>query len=331
MKVVVVGATGLVGRKMLQVLGERNFPMSKLLAAASSKSVGKRLKFLQSEIEVISLESALRKKPDIALFSAGSSVSKEWAPRFAAAGTFVIDNSSAWRMDPSIPLVVPEINGHILTSSDKIIANPNCSTIQMVMALAPLHKKFEIKRVVVSTYQSVSGSGVKGISQLMNEREGKKGGQAYPNPIDMNTLPHAGDFEASGYTTEELKLVNETRKILNSPELAITATAVRVPVTGGHSESVNLAFNKPFSLDEVRSLLTKMPGVVLQDKPDKNFYPMPITAHEKDDVFVGRIRRDFSVENGLNLWVVSDNLRKGAATNAVQIAEFLTQKHIIHV
>ncbi len=330
MKVVVVGATGLVGRKMLQVLGERNFPMSKLLAAASSKSVGKHLKFLQSEIEVISLESALLEKPDIALFSAGSSVSKEWAPRFAAAGTFVIDNSSAWRMDPSIPLVVPEINGHFLTSSDKIIANPNCSTIQMVMALAPLHKKFEIERLVISTYQSVSGSGVKGINQLMNERQGKEGKQAYPNPIDMNTLPHAGDFEASGYTTEELKLVNETRKILDSPHLAITATAVRVPVTGGHSESVNITFKKPFTLDEIRYLLNKMPGVVIQDDPARNLYPMPLTAHEKDEVFVGRIRRDLSVENGLNLWIVADNLRKGAATNAVQIAEFIIQNNIIH-
>jgi len=330
MKVVVVGATGLVGGKMMQVLEERNFPLTRLLASASPKSVGKSILFNQSEIEVLSMEQILKEKPDIALFSAGSGVSKIWAPKLAAEGTVVIDNSAAWRMDPSIPLVVPEINGNLLSTADKIIANPNCSTIQMVMVLAPLHKKFDIQRIVVSTYQSVSGSGVKGINQLMNERAGKPVIRAYPHPIDMNTLAHAGDFEENGYTTEEIKLTNETRKILGNNKLAISATAVRVPVTGGHSESVNVTFKKPFTLDEVLYLLNEMPGVVVQDNPDKNLYPMPLFAHGKDDVFVGRIRRDDSAENGLNLWIVADNLRKGAATNAVQIAEFLLKHKLIN-
>jgi len=330
MKVVVVGATGLVGRKMIQVLEERNFPLTGLLAAASPKSVGKNILFNRSEIEVISIKKAVKEKPDIALFSAGGDVSKIWAPEFAKVGTLVIDNSSAWRMDSKVPLVVPEINGKIIKSSDNIIANPNCSTIQMVMALAPLHRKFAIDRIVVSTYQSVSGSGVKGINQLMNERSGKTGPMAYPHPIDLNTLAHAGDFEENGYTTEEIKLVNETRKILGNNDLAISATAVRVPVTGGHSESVNVTFKKSFALDEVRYLLNEMPGVTVLDDPEKNLYPMPVFAHEKDAVFVGRVRKDDSVKNGLNLWIVSDNLRKGAATNAVQIAEYVIKHQLIN-
>jgi len=329
MKVAVVGATGLVGRKMIQVLEERHFPLTRLLVAASRKSTGKSIPFMQSEIEVISPEEALREKPDIALFSAGASVSKTWAPQFAKAGTTVIDNSSAWRMDPDIPLIVPEINGNTLKKTNKIIANPNCSTIQMVMAIAPLHWKFGIKRIVVSTYQSVSGSGKKGIDQLMNERQHKNGPKIYPYPIDLNTLPHAGDFLETGYTTEEEKLVNETRKILHDNTIAVSATAVRVPVTGGHSESVNLELKKAYSLDEVLFLLNEMPGLTVQDNPKNNLYPMPLSAKEKDDVFVGRIRCDNSVKNGLNLWVVADNLRKGAATNAVQIAEYLIKQKLL--
>ena len=314
---------------MLQVLEERNFPLTRIFAVASESSVGKQIPFKQSEIEVISLEEAVQSGPDVALFSAGAAVSRVWAPRFAEAGTTVIDNSSAWRMDPEIPLVVPEINGSILKKTDKIIANPNCSTIQMLMAIAPLHRKFGIKRIVVSTYQSVSGSGKKGVDQLMNERNNRKGHQVYPHVIDLNTLPHAGDFLENGYTTEEEKLVNETRKILSDNTLAISATAVRVPVTGGHSESVNLEFKKAFSMDEVLFLLNEMPGLAVQDDPAKNLYPMPVFAHEKDEVFVGRIRRDPSVKNGLNLWVVADNLRKGAATNAVQIAEYLAKQEML--
>lgn len=329
MKVAVVGATGLVGRKMIRVLEERHFPLTRLLAAASRKSTGKGIPFMQSEIEVISPEEALREKPDIALFSAGASVSKTWAPQFAKAGTTVIDNSSAWRMDPDIPLIVPEINGNTLKKTNKIIANPNCSTIQMLMAIAPLHWKFGIKRIVVSTYQSVSGSGKKGVDQLMNERQHKIGPKVYPYPIDLNTLPHAGDFLETGYTTEEEKLVNETRKILHDNTIAVSATAVRVPVTGGHSESVNLELKKAYTLDEVLFLLNEMPGLTVQDNPKNNLYPMPLFAKEKDDVFVGRIRRDNSVKNGLNLWVVADNLRKGAATNAVQIAEYLIKQKLL--
>ena len=329
MKVAIVGATGLVGRKMIQVLEERNFPLTRIYAVASARSTGKTVPFKQSEIEVISLEKAVKARPDVALFSAGASVSRSWAPRFAETGATVIDNSSAWRMDPEVPLIVPEINGALLKPSDKIIANPNCSTIQMLMAIAPLHRKFGIKRIVVSTYQSVSGSGKKGVDQLMNERNNKSGEKVYPHEIDLNTLPHAGDFLENGYTTEEEKLVNETRKILGDNEIAVSATAVRVPVIGGHSESVNLELKKPFRMDEVLFLLNEMPGLTVQDNPEKNLYPMPRFAHEKDDVFVGRIRRDPSIKNGLNLWVVADNLRKGAATNAVQIAEYLIKQKLL--
>ncbi|MBN2616032.1 MAG: aspartate-semialdehyde dehydrogenase [Bacteroidales bacterium] len=330
MKIAIVGATGLVGSKMISVLDERNFPVSELLAVASEKSVGKEVLFRGKPVKVISLEQAVQEKPDIALFSAGGSTSLQWAPKFAAAGTTVIDNSSAWRMDKNIPLVVPEINGDVLKSTDKIIANPNCSTIQMVLVLAPLHKAFDINRIIVSTYQSVSGSGIKGIQQLTNEQEGNAGTKAYPHPIHRNVLPHGGDFDSSGYTTEELKLVNETRKILNDYSLNISATVVRVPVTGGHSESVNVEFKKPFTLKAAREQMAAMPGVVIQDDPERFLYPMPIYAEGKDEVFVGRIRRDDTIENGLNLWVVSDNLRKGAATNAVQIAEYLLQHDLIH-
>lgn len=329
MKVAVVGATGLVGRKMIQVLKERNFPIARLMAVASERTVGKVVQFEESEIEIISAAKAIEQNPDLALFSAGGEVSKTWAPKFAAAGTTVIDNSSAWRMDPEIPLVVPEINGSVLRKEHKIVANPNCSTIQMVLVLAPLHRRFGIKRIVVSTYQSVSGSGIRGMNQLMNERAGKKGAMAYPHQIDLNVLAHAGDFDKSGYTTEEIKLVNETRKILND-NMAISATVVRVPVVAGHSESVNVELKQPFEMEEVRYLLSDMPGVTVQDDPGKNLYPMPVLAAEKDDVFVGRIRRDPSVENGLNLWIVSDNLRKGAATNAVQVAEYLKAHDLIH-
>ncbi len=329
MKVVVVGATGVVGRKMIQVLEEHNFPLTRIYAVASEKSVGTKIPFKQSEIEVITPEEALLAKPDVALFSAGATASKRWAPKFAGAGTTVIDNSSAWRMEPQVPLVIPEINGNILKTSHRIIANPNCSTIQMLMAIAPLHQKFGIKRIVVSTYQSVSGSGKKGIEQLMNERNHKKGPKAYPHSIDLNVLPHAGDFTENGYTTEEEKLVNETRKILNDKDILISATAARVPVTGGHSESINLELKKPWAMEEVIFMLNQMPGLVVQDDPKNNVYPMPITAQEKDDVFVGRIRRDSSVKNGINLWVVADNLRKGAATNAVQIAEYLINQKLL--
>ncbi len=328
MKVAVIGATGVVGRKMIEVLEEHNFPLTRIYAVASEKSTGEKISFKQSEIEVITLEKALQSKPDIALFSAGAAVSGIWVPRFAKAGATVIDNSSAWRMKPEIPLVIPEINGKVLKASHKIIANPNCSTIQMLMAIAPLHQKFGVKRIVVSTYQSVSGSGKKGIEQLMNERQHKNGAKVYPHPIDMNVLPHAGDFTDSGYTTEEEKLVNETRKILSDKTILISATAARVPVTGGHSESINLELRKTWTMEEVIFLLNEMPGLVVQDDPKNNLYPMPVSAQGKDEVFVGRIRRDNSVKNGLNLWVVADNLRKGAATNAVQIAEYLIKQKL---
>jgi len=329
MKVAVIGATGVVGRKMIKVLEEHNFPLTRIYAVASEKSAGQKIPFKQSEIEVITLEEALLSKPDVALFSAGAAVSETWAPKFAEVGTTVIDNSSAWRMKPKMPLVIPEINGNILKTSHKIIANPNCSTIQMLMAIAPLHQKFGIKRIVVSTYQSVSGSGKRGIEQLMDERQHKSGAKIYPHPIDMNVLPHAGDFTANGYTTEEEKLVNETRKILSDNSIAISATAARVPVTGGHSESINLELRKAWSMDEVLFLLNEMPGLVVQDDPENNIYPMPVSAQGKDEVFVGRIRRDDSVKNGLNLWVVADNLLKGAATNAVQIAEYLMKQKLL--
>ncbi len=329
MKIAVVGATGLVGRKMLQVLEEREMIPGTLIAAASERSVGKTISFNHKEHRVVSVRQALEEKPDIALFSAGADTSTKWAKQFAATGCFVIDNSSAWRMQENIPLVVPEINAKVVSSNTKIIANPNCSTIQMVMALAPLHWKYGIRRVVVSTYQSVTGSGIKGMEQLDNERKNIADVQAYPHRIDLNLIPQGGTFDDTGYTTEELKLVNETRKILNAPQIQITATVVRVPVYGGHSESVNVTFEKDFDMEEVRALLKAMPGVVVQDDPQRSVYPMPWYAHEKDTVFVGRIRRDLSFPKSLNLWVVSDNLRKGAATNAVQIAQYLLKRNFV--
>ena len=331
MKVVVVGATGMVGSVMLKVLEERRFPVTKLLPVASERSVGKEILFGGNKYPVISLDEAVKAKPDLALFSAGGSTSKEWAPAFAAVGTTVIDNSSAWRMDPDKKLVVPEINAQQLGADDKIIANPNCSTIQMVMALAPLHEKYGMKRIVVSTYQSVTGTGLKAVQQMEGERGGEENEMVYPYPIDKNCLPHCDVFTENGYTKEEMKLVNETRKILNDESLAITATAVRVPVVGGHSESVNVAFEKDFALSAIRKLLSETAGIVVQDNPDLNTYPMPRFSEGKDAVFVGRIRRDESQKNTLNLWIVSDNLRKGAATNAVQIAEYLLEKQLLPV
>ncbi len=330
MKVALVGATGLVGRKMLQVLEERNFPVTELLPVASEKSVGRKVPFGGKEWAVMRPEDALAAKPVLAIFSAGGAVSQELAPKFAAIGCRVVDNSSFWRMDPGKKLVVPEINGDVLGPDDYIIANPNCSTIQMVMALAPLHREFGIKRIVVSTYQSVTGTGYKAIAQMNAERAGETGiERIYPYPIDQNVLPHIDSFLDNGYTKEEMKMVNETRKILGDESIAITATTVRVPVQGGHSESVNVEFRKPFTLERVRELLEAMPGVTVQDDPSKKLYPMPLYAWGKDDVFVGRIRRDESIENGLNFWCVSDNLRKGAATNAVQIAQLLLNKGYI--
>ena len=328
MKVAVVGATGLVGSKMLRVLEERHFPVTELLPVASSRSVGKKVVFQGREWTVMSAEDAIAKKPAVAIFSAGGAASGELAPLFAAAGCRVVDNSSYWRMDPTKKLVVPEINGDVLGPDDYIIANPNCSTIQMVMALAPLHKAYGIKRIVVSTYQSVSGSGAKGVNQLKAERAGGEG-DFYPYPIDLNTLPHIDSFLENGYTKEEMKMVNETRKILRDDTIAVTATTVRVPVWGGHSESVNVEFLKPFEVDEARRLMASMPGVIVQDDPGNKVYPMPRFAEGRDEVFVGRIRRDFSVENGLNFWCVADNLRKGAATNAVQIAQLLLEKGLL--
>ena len=327
MKVAVVGATGLVGTRMLQVLGERNFPVDELIPVASEKSVGRKISFGGKEWEVVSVEDAVKKRPDLALFSAGADASAKYAPLFAQEGCRVVDNSSYWRMDPSKKLVVPEINGDVLEEGDRIIANPNCSTIQMVLPIAPLHKAFGVKRIVVSTYQSVTGTGYKAIAQMNLERESSPEwgtyDAVYPYPIDQNILPHIDSFLENGYTKEEMKMVNETCKILSDDTIKVSATTVRVPVQGGHSESVNLEFERPFELEEVRRLLSEMPGVVVQDDPKNNVYPMPLYAWGKDDVFVGRIRRDFSVENGLNFWCVSDNLRKGAATNAVQIAEKL--------
>ncbi|MBT8290828.1 MAG: aspartate-semialdehyde dehydrogenase [Muriicola sp.] len=329
MKVAIVGATGMVGEVMLKVLAERNFPISKLLVVASERSKGKALTFKGQPHTVITLEEALAEKPDLAIFSAGGETSLIWAPKFAAVGTTVVDNSSAWRMDPNIKLVVPEINANILTKNDKIIANPNCSTIQLVLVLAPLHKAYTMKRVVVSTYQSVSGTGVKAVQQMENEAAGIKAEMAYPYPIHRNALPHCDVFLENGYTKEEMKLAREPRKILGDDSFAITATAVRIPTSGGHSESVNVTFEQDFDLQELRRLLSETPGVVLQDNPDTNTYPMPIYAHDKDDVFVGRIRRDESQSNSLNMWIVADNLRKGAATNAVQIAEYLVGNKLI--
>ncbi|AZJ33112.1 aspartate-semialdehyde dehydrogenase [Tenacibaculum mesophilum] len=329
MRVAVVGATGMVGNVMLQVLAERNFPVTELIPVASERSVGNQIEFQGTNYTVVGLQTAVAMQPDIALFSAGGDTSLEWAPKFAAVGTTVIDNSSAWRMDPTKKLVVPEINGDVLTSEDKIIANPNCSTIQLVMALAPLHKEYKMKRVVISTYQSVSGTGVKAVRQLDNEEAGVEGEMAYPHPIGRNALPHCDVFLENGYTKEEMKLVKEPKKILRDDSFAVTATAVRIPTAGGHSESVNVQFEGDFELDKVRELLGKTNGVVVQDDVQNNVYPMPILANNKDEVFVGRIRRDESQPNTLNMWIVADNLRKGAATNTVQIAEYLVAKGLV--
>jgi aspartate-semialdehyde dehydrogenase len=324
MKIAVVGATGMVGRTMTKVLEERNFPVSQLLPAASEKSVGKEIIFKGKPVRVVSVMEAVEAKPEFAIFSAGASTSRDMAPVFAKNGTVVIDNSSYWRMDKNVPLIVPEINSHVIKKGDRIIANPNCSTIQMVMALAPLHRKYKIKRLVVSTYQSVTGTGVKAVQQMENERAGIKGDMVYAHPIDKNCFPHGGTFQPDGYTTEEQKLIDETRKILEDQTIQVTATVVRIPVVGGHSEAVNIEFEKDFVIEEVIKMLNEFPGVVVYDNPSENKYPMPILAYNRDEVFVGRIRRDLSREKCLNLWVVSDNIRKGAATNAVQIAEYMT-------
>lgn len=329
MKVAVVGATGMVGSVMLKVLAERNFPITELVLVASPKSVGKTIAFKGNLYTIVSMEDAIAAKPDVALFSAGGSTSVEWAPKFAAAGITVIDNSSAWRMDATKKLIVPEINGNLLGSADKIIANPNCSTIQMVLVLNPLHAAFGIKRLVVSTYQSVTGTGVKAVQQMENERNGMLGEMAYKYPIDKNAIPQIDVFTSNGYTKEEMKMVNETKKILQDDTIAITATCVRIPVMGGHSESVNVEFKKAFELDKVRAILENEAGVVLQDDLENALYPMPLTAMDKNEVFVGRIRRDESAENALNMWIVADNLRKGAATNAIQIAEYLLAKNLL--
>ncbi|MCF1420757.1 aspartate-semialdehyde dehydrogenase [Mangrovimonas futianensis] len=329
MKIAVVGATGMVGEVMLKVLEERNFPVSELIPVASERSVGKKVTFKDKEFTIVGLETAVKLKPEIAIFSAGGGTSLEWAPKFAEVGTTVVDNSSAWRMDPTKKLVVPEINAKVLTKEDKIIANPNCSTIQLVMALAPLHDKYRMKRVVVSTYQSVSGTGVKAVNQMENEVKGVEGEMAYPYPIFKNALPHCDVFEDNGYTKEEMKLAREPQKILDDKTFSVSATAVRIPTAGGHSESVNVEFENDFDLADVRTLLSETPGVIVQDNPGANSYPMPIYAHNKDEVFVGRIRRDETQPNTLNMWIVADNLRKGAATNAVQIAEYLVEKELV--
>lgn len=329
MKVAVVGATGLVGTKMLQVLAERNFPVTELVPVASERSVGKEVEFKGNKYKVVSMEDGIAAKPAVAIFSAGGSTSLEWAPKFAEAGIYVIDNSSAWRMDPSKKLVVPEVNASVLTKEDMIIANPNCSTIQMVVALQPLHEKYKIKRVVVSTYQSVTGTGKKAVDQLFNERKGADGEMAYKYQIDLNVIPQIDVFLDNGYTKEEMKMVKETNKIMGDDSIRVTATTVRIPVVGGHSESVNVEFANDFDLAEVKDLLSKAPGIIVQDDPAAQLYPMPMWAHEKDEVFVGRLRRDETQPNTLNMWIVSDNLRKGAATNAVQIAEYLQQQGIL--
>ena len=329
MKVAVVGATGLVGTKMLQVLEERNFPVTELIPVASERSVGKDVIYKGIAYKVLSMADAIAAKPALALFSAGGNTSLEWAPKFAAAGITVIDNSSAWRMNPNNKLVVPEVNAAVLTAADKIIANPNCSTIQMVVALQPLHLRYKIKRVVVSTYQSVTGTGVKAVDQLMGEREGKPVDKAYKYQIDLNVIPQIDVFMENGYTKEEMKMVNETRKIMGDDNIRLTSTTVRIPVMGGHSESVNVEFENDFDLEDVKQLLAASPGIIVQDDIANQIYPMPLWAHEKDEVFVGRLRRDESQRNTLNMWIVSDNLRKGAATNAVQIAEYLVWKGML--
>ena len=329
MKIAVVGATGLVGTKMLEVLSERNFPLTELIPVASEKSVGQKVNYKGTDYSVVSMQTAIDLKPEIALFSAGGGTSLEWAEKFAAAGTTVIDNSSAWRMDPTKKLVVPEVNANVLTATDKIIANPNCSTIQMVVVMKPLHEKYKIKRVVVSTYQSVTGTGKKAVDQLMAERNGTTAEKAYPYTIDLNLLPHIDVFMDNGYTKEEMKMVNETRKIMGDDSIKLTATAVRVPVMGGHSESLNIEFENDFDLQEVIAILQNTKGVIVQNDVANLEYPMPFHAHNKDEVFVGRIRRVDSQANTLNCWIVADNLRKGAATNAVQIAEYLLEKHLV--
>ena len=329
MKLAVVGATGMVGEVMLQVLSERNFPFTELILVASERSVGKKIVLGSNSLQVVGLKTAVSLRPDIALFSAGGSTSLEWAPKFAEAGTVVIDNSSAWRMDPSKKLIIPEINASQLNYSDKIIANPNCSTIQMLLALAPLKKYYGIERIVVSTYQSVTGTGVKAVHQLENEYRDEKGEMAYPYPIHRNAIPHCDIFLDNGYTKEEMKLINETHKILDDYSIRVTATAIRIPVVGGHSESINVELKKDFDLVEIRKLLSDSPGIVVQDNPDTNTYPMPVYAAGKNEVFVGRIRKDESKDKTINLWVVADNLRKGAATNAIQIAEYLLQENLI--
>ncbi len=323
MKTAVVGATGMVGQTMIKVLEERNFPVTQLIPAASERSVGKDVIFNGKAVKVVSVQEAVEARPEFAIFSAGASASKEWAPAFATNGTVVIDNSSFWRMYKDVPLVVPEINSHAIKKGDRIIANPNCSTIQMVMALAPLHRKYKIKRLVIATYQSVTGTGVKAVMQMENERQGIKGEMIYAHPIDRNCFPHGGSFQPDGYTTEEQKLIDETRKILEDQNIMVTATVVRIPVTGGHSEAVNVEFENDFDLTDVTKLLSEFPGVVIYDNPAANEYPMPLMAHNRDEVFVGRIRRDLSKDKCLNLWIVSDNIRKGAATNAIQIAEYM--------
>lgn len=329
MKVAVVGATGLVGTVMLKVLEERDFPVTTLIPVASEKSVGKKILFKGKEYSIVSIADAVNMKPAVAIFSAGGSTSRDWAPKFAENGTVVIDNSSQWRMYPEIPLVVPEVNAEILKPEHKIIANPNCSTIQLVVAINPLHLKYKIKRLVVSTYQSVTGTGVKAVKQMNDERAGKEADRAYPHPIDMNCFPHGGTFLENGYTTEEQKLIDETRKIIGDYSIMVSPTVVRIPVVGGHSESVNLEFEKDFKIEDVVNIFKNSEGITIQDTPSLNIYPMPKYAEGKDDVFVGRIRRDDSRANCLNLWVVSDNLRKGAATNAIQIAEYLNKKGYI--
>ena len=329
MKVAVVGATGLVGTKMMQVLAERNFPVTELIPVASERSLGKEVEFKGKKYIVVSMADGIAAQPAVAIFSAGGSTSLEWAPKFADAGIYVIDNSSAWRMDPTKKLVVPEVNADVLTKEDLIIANPNCSTIQMVVALQPLHKKYKIKRVVVSTYQSVTGTGKKAVDQLFNERKGVEGEMAYKYPIDLNVIPQIDVFLDNGYTKEEMKMVKETNKIMQDDSIRVTATTVRIPVVGGHSESVNVEFEYDFDLNELKDILRAAPGIIVQDDPATALYPMPIWAHEKDEVFVGRLRRDETQANTLNMWIVSDNLRKGAATNAVQIAEYLISKGML--
>jgi aspartate-semialdehyde dehydrogenase len=329
MKLAVVGVTGLVGQEILKVMEERNFQFDELLPVASSKNVGKQIEYKGKKYTIYSMEEAVKAAPDVAIFSAGGGVSLEWAPKFAEVGTIVIDNSSAWRMDPTKKLIVPEINGHEIKIDDRIIANPNCSTIQMVMALAPLHVKYKLKRIVVSTYQSVTGTGKDAVEQLMNERKGVDGTKVYPHKIDFNALPHIDVFLDNGYTKEEMKMVNETHKILGDNTIGVTSTTVRIPTIGGHSEAVNAEFHKDFDLNDVIDILSNTPGVIVQDDVKKNVYPMPINSHGKDEVFVGRIRRDESQPKTLNMWVVADNLRKGAATNAVQIAEFMMEKNLV--